>query len=67
MENQNLRRRGRPKIFTPEQLREHRTRYMLNKDWFCDVCSRRYVLAYKTTHLHTLKHVNNYINALHKM
>ena len=39
MENQNINRgRGRPKVFTNEEIKKHKTEYMLNKEWYCDVC-----------------------------
>ena len=52
MENQR-RPRGRPKIYNDDQLREHRTRYMLNTCWHCRVCERWYSLAGKHSHLAT--------------
>ena len=52
MENQR-RPRGRPKIYNEDQLREHRTRYMLNTCWHCQVCERWYSLAGKHSHLAT--------------
>ena len=66
MENQE-KLRGRPKIYNQDQLREHRTRYMLNKDWYCEICHRRYSLAGKFSHLGTIKHMNNYIKTIHEM
>ena len=33
MENQNIKRgRGRPKVFTNEELKQHKTAYMLTKN-----------------------------------
>ena len=61
MENQR-RPRGRPKIYNEDQLREHRTRYMLNTCWHCRVCERWYSLAGKHSHLATKKHLDNFIN-----
>ena len=58
--------RGRPKIYNEDQLRKHRTIYMLNKDWFCDLCKRHYSLAGKWSHLQTTKHVNKYIESLNE-
>ena len=35
MENQNVKRgRGRPKVFSDEERKNHKTIYMLNKEWF---------------------------------
>ena len=50
--------RGRPKIYTEEELRKKKTRYMLNREWFCDICKtgRNYTLAGKHCHLKTKKH-----------
>ena len=51
--------RGRPRIFTKEQIKQHRKSYMLSKPWYCDSCSKKYSLAYKTLHLKTKKHIRN--------
>ena len=62
MENQNIKRgRGRPKVFTNEELKKHKTAYMLNKEWFCDICKtgRNYTLAGKSCHLKTKMHNKN--------
>ena len=62
MENQNIKRgRGRPKVFTNEELKKHKTEYMLNKEWYCDVCKtgRNYTLAGKHCHMKTFKHQKN--------
>ena len=59
MENQNVKRgRGRPKVFTTEERKNHKTSYMLNKEWYCDICKtgRNYTLAGKSCHLKTKKH-----------
>ena len=58
--------RGRPiKYFTEEDrlnaVRESKTKYMLNKPWYCDACSREYPLAGKWTHMHSKKHIYNHI------
>ena len=57
---------GRPiKYHTEEDrlnaVRESKTKYMLNKPWYCDACSRECPLAGKWTHMHTRKHMHNYI------
>ena len=54
--------RGRPKIYTKEQIKQHRTLYMLSKPWYCDSCNKTYSLAYKTLHLRTRKHLINLKN-----
>ena len=63
MENQNVKRgRGRPKVFTDEERKKTtKTTYMLNKEWYCDICKtgRNYTLAGKSCHLKTKKHIKN--------
>ena len=58
--------RGRPKVhFTEEDRKEaikkSKTKYMLNKEWYCDICKtgRNYTLAGKHCHLNTKKHIRN--------
>ena len=58
MENQNVKRgRGRPKIFTAEELKNKKTAYMLNREWYCDICKSgiNYSLVGKHSHLKTKK------------
>ena len=67
MENQNVKRgRGRPKKYSTEEERKdavkrQKSKYMLNKDWYCDICNtgRNYTLAGKHCHLNTKKHIKN--------
>ena len=62
MENQNIQKgRGRPKVFTTEERKNHKTSYMLNKEWFCNICKngKNYTLAGKSCHLKTKKHNRN--------
>jgi len=62
MENQNVKRgRGRPKVFSDEERKNHKTIYMLNKEWYCDICKngKNYTLAGKSCHLKTNKHIKN--------
>ena len=62
MENENVKRgRGRPKVFTDDEIKKHKTDYMLNKEWYCDVCQngKNYTLAGKSCHLLTNKHSVN--------
>ena len=62
MENQNVNRgRGRPRVFNDEERKNHKTAYMLNKEWYCDVCKngKDYTLAGKSCHLKTKKHIKN--------
>ena len=81
MDNEKTKSRGRPiKYFTEEErkdaIRQSKTRYMLNKEWRCFVCSNHnYTLSGKCKHLHTKKHIKNkaaydimnkIINIIHK-
>ena len=73
MENKNVKRgRGRPKgihtpikYFTEEERKQSitrgKTKYMLNKEWFCDICKNghNYTLAGKSCHNRTNKHIKN--------
>jgi len=67
MENQKIKRRpGRPKKYSTEEerknaLRQQKTKYMLNKEWYCDVCNtgRNYTLAGKWCHMKSKKHIKN--------
>ena len=67
MENENVKRGpGRPKKYSTEEekknaLRQQKTKYMLNKEWYCDVCNTgcNYTLAGKWCHLNTKMHKNN--------
>ena len=41
-------------------IKKSKTKYMLNKDWFCPICkNRNYKLAGKWSHLKTKKHIKN--------
>jgi len=58
--------RGRPLKYLSEEERKKactaiKTKYMLNKEWYCDVCrnNKNYSLAGKTCHLRTKKHLTN--------
>ena len=62
MENQNVKRgRGRPRVFSDEERKEHKSNYMLNKEWYCDVCrnGKNDKMAGKSCHLKTWKHLSN--------
>ena len=66
MENQKKRGVGRPiKYLTQEEKKEavkqQKTKYMLNKEWYCDVCKNglNYTMAGKWCHLNTNKHRRN--------
>ena len=62
MENQNLKRaRGRPRVLTDQERINHKTEYMLNKEWYCEICKtgRNYTLAGKWCHIKTNKHTKN--------
>ena len=45
-----------------DAIRRSKTRYMLSKIWYCEVCDREYCLAGKTQHLKTIKHNKNSLN-----
>ena len=45
-----------------DAIRRSKTRYMLSKIWYCEVCNRGYCLAGKTQHLKTIKHNKNFLN-----
>ena len=58
--------RGRPKIYFTQKdrkdaIKKSKTKYMLNKEWYCDVCKNEinYSLAGKWCHLKTKKHIRN--------
>lgn len=58
--------RGRPPKYSTEEdrkraINEYKTAYMLNREWFCDVCNnqKNYTLAGKWSHIKTNKHQNN--------
>ena len=67
MENQNVKRgRGRPKVYLTEEarkeaLKKSKTKYMLNKEWYCDVCKNgiNYTLAGKWCHFNKKIHKKN--------
>ena len=67
MKNKNVERgRGRPKIYFTEEdrkesIKKSKTKYMLNKEWYCDVCKNgiNYTLAGKWCHLNTKIHKKN--------
>ena len=67
MENHNVKRSpGRPKVYLAEEarkeaLKKSKTKYMLNKEWYCDVCKngRNYTLAGKWIHFKSKKHIKN--------
>ena len=50
--------RGRPRVFTDEERKKKKTKYMLNKEWYCMTCNnnKNYSLAGKFCHLKTNKH-----------
>ena len=58
--------RGRPKVYFTEEdrkeaLKKSKTKYMLNKEWYCDVCKNgiNYTLAGKWCHFKTKRHKRN--------
>ena len=58
--------RGRPKLYTNEELKAKRAEYMRTKEWYCNFCKQHYSLGNKTCHLQTRKHTLNYIMTLNK-
>ena len=68
MEKNNIKRgRGRPRILTDEERKNNKTKCMLGKEWYCDICNTgiNYTLAGKHCHLKTKKHIKN--NSIQKM
>ena len=67
MENQNIKRsRGRPLVYETDEERKEavkksKTKYMGNKEWYCDICKngKNYKLGGKWCHLKTMKHQLN--------
>ena len=45
-----------------DAIRRSKTRYILSKIWYCEVCDRECCLAEKTQHLKTVKHNKNFLN-----
>ena len=50
--------RGRPRILTDEERKNNKTKYMLEREWYCDICKtgRNYTLAGKHCHMKSKKH-----------
>ena len=64
MEIQNVkikRERGRLRVYNDEERKNHKTKYMLTKEWYCDICTnnKNYTLAGKSCHTRTKKHIKN--------
>ena len=59
MENQKIRRPGRPKIFTTEELKQHHRDYLKNSSWFCNICEKSYKVTSKYNHLKSNIHLKN--------
>ena len=62
MEKNNIKRgRGRPRILTDEERKNNKTAYMLEKEWYCNICNTgiNYTLAGKHCHMKTKKHIKN--------
>ena len=53
-----IKKRGRPRIFSDEERKHNKTRYMLNTTWICPYCKpeKNYTLAGKSCHIRTKKH-----------
>lgn len=61
-ENVNIKRgRGRPRILTDAERIKRKSKLMLEKEWFCQICNnnKNYSLAGKFCHLKTMKHQKN--------
>ena len=64
MDKQKIKRGpGRPPKYSTEEerkdaIRRQKTKYMLNKEWYCDICKtgRNYTLAGKHCHLQKKMH-----------
>ena len=69
MDNQTVKRgKGRPRKYeTKEKAKEafriYKNNYMVNKEWYCEVCNngKNYTLAGKTLHNRTKKHQRNIV------
>ena len=68
MDNQKVKKeKVRPYFYKTEEerkdaIRRSKTRYMLSKIWYCEVCDCEYCLAGKTQHLKMVKHNKNFLN-----
>ena len=49
----------RQKVFTEEELMQHKIEYMKNTKWFCDICNKNYNITSKTNHLKSNIHNKN--------
>ena len=59
----------RPHFYKTEEERKDaigrsKTRYMLSKIWYCEVCDLEYCLDGKTQHLKTIKHIKKSLTRL---
>ena len=59
MENKIIRKPGRPKIFTEEELNQHKKDYLKNSSWFCNFCEKSYKVTSKYNHLKSNIHLKN--------
>ena len=59
MENQKIKKPGRPKIFTEEELKQRHRDYMKNTLWFCDICKKSYKIPSRYNHLKSNIHQKN--------
>ena len=60
MEKNNIKRgRGRPRILTDAERKNNKTKCMLEKEWYCEICNTgiNYTLAGKHCHMKTKKHI----------
>ena len=67
MDNQKVKKEKARPYETEEErkdaMKRSKTRYMLSKIWYCEVCDGEYCLAGKTQHLKTVKHNKNFLKS----
>ena len=49
----------RQKVFTEEELMQHKIEYMKNTKWFCDICNKNLNITSKTNHFKSNIHNKN--------
>ena len=55
----------RQKIFTEEEIMQHKIEYRKNTKWFCDICNKKCNITSKTNHLKSNMH-NRKIQSIEK-
>ena len=50
--------RGRKKIYTAEEIQQHKNKYGRETEWYCVTCNngKNYAMRGKHQHLKTMKH-----------